>query len=193
MTALQTIEFKINRMKKIFLLSALLITFGLRAQIYMAKFCEISFFSEAPLENIEAINKSSKPIMNTSTGDLQIKISIKGFVFPKPLMQEHFNENYMESDKFPDAIFKGKINDKIDYTKDGEYKTTATGKITIHGVEKDITIEGILTIKGSQILLQSKFNIHIADYNIQVPSLYVKNIAEDVSVKLNATLEPFKK
>ena len=166
---------------------------GIDAQIYMAKVCEISFFSESPLENIEAINKAAKPILSTATGDVQIKIPMKGFVFPKPLMQEHFNENYIESEKFPDAFFKGKFNEQIDYTKDGEYKVTATGKITIHGVEKDKTIDGTLTVKSGQIILETKFNIHVADFNIKVPSLYVKNVAEDVSVKLNATLEPFKK
>jgi len=181
-------------MKTSFLfVTLILLSTLIHAQIYLAKTCEISFFSESPLENIEAVNNASKPILSTATGDLQMKIPMKGFVFAKPLMQEHFNEDYVESDKFPDAFFKGKINETIDYTKDGEYKVTATGKITIHGVEKDKTLDGTLTIKGGQIMLQGAFNIHIADYNIKVPSLYVKNIAEDVSVKLNATLEPFKK
>lgn len=145
------------------------------------------------MENIEAVNKAAKPILNTATGDIQIKIPIKGFTFEKPLMQEHFNENYMESEKFPDAFFKGKINEKIDYTKDGEYKTTATGKVTIHGVEKERTLDGTLTIKGGQITIETKFMVHVVDHNIKVPSLYVKNIAEDVIVKLNATLDPFRK
>jgi hypothetical protein len=181
-------------MKKVLFSSALILfciaSFG---QIYMAKTCEISFFSESPLENIEAINKAAKPILNTATGDIQVKIPISSFVFAKPLMQEHFNENYMETDKFPAAFFRGKINEKIDYGKDGEYKVTATGKITIHGVEKDKTIEGTLTVKGEQIMIQTKFMVHVADFKIEVPSLYVQNIAEDVAVKLNATLEPFKK
>jgi len=171
----------------------LMICSGLYSQIYIASSSEISFFSEATIENIEAVNKASKPILNTSTGDIQIKIPMKGFVFAKPLMQEHFNEDYAESEKFPDAFFRGKINEQIDYTKDGEYKATAAGKITIHGVEKEKTLEGTLIVKGGHIVLQTKFNIHIADYGIKVPSLYVKNIAEDVSVKLNATLDPYKK
>lgn len=166
---------------------------GLYAQIYMAKTCEISFFSAAPLENIEAMNKAAKPLINTATNDVQIKVVITGFVFEKPLMQEHFNENYMESEKFPNAIFKGKINETIDWKKDGEYKVAVTGKMNMHGVEKDITMNGIVTVKGTQIMISSKFNIHIADYGIKVPSLYVQNIAEDVEVKINATLEPFKK
>lgn len=163
------------------------------AQIFIARTCEISFFSASPLENIEAVNKAAKPIINTSTNDVAVKIAVMAFVFPKPLMQEHFNENYMESDKYPDAIFKGKINEKIDWTKDGEYKVTVTGKLNMHGVEKERTIEGVVKINGSEITITSTFNIHIADHGIKVPSLYVQNIAEDVEVKLNAVLEPFKK
>ena len=202
-------------MKKIIFCSLFTVHFSLftfshppagEAGIYMAKTCEISFFSESPLENIEAINRAAKPILNTATGDIQIKIPISGFVFPKPLMQEHFNENYMETDQegpkdtdgkptYPNknSIFKGKINESVDYSKDGEFKVTVTGKLSMHGVEKDRTFDGTLTVKGSQIILQTKFMIHVSDYNIKVPSLYVKNIAEDVSVKLNATLELFKK
>jgi hypothetical protein len=172
---------------------AILASISLSAQIYMAKTCEISFFSASPLENIEAVNKAAKPLINTATNDVQIKIAISAFVFEKPLMQEHFNENYMESDKIPYAFFKGKINEKIDWTKDGEHKVTVSGKLTIHGVDKERTLDGVVTIKGNTIMINTKFNVHIADHGIQVPSLYVRNIAEDVEVKLTAILEPFKK
>jgi|APLak6261678615_1056124.scaffolds.fasta_scaffold00090_18 hypothetical protein len=181
-------------MKKIFLSAFALASATIAsAQIYIAKSCEISFFSSSPLENIEAINKNTKPIINTATGDVQMKIAITGFVFEKPLMQEHFNENYLESDKFPSAIFKGKINEKIDWTKDGEHKVTITGTFEIHGVKKERTFDGVVKIKGQEITISSKFNIHIADYNIKVPSLYIKNIAEDVEVKITSVLEPYKK
>jgi CO dehydrogenase/acetyl-CoA synthase gamma subunit (corrinoid Fe-S protein) len=180
-------------MKKIFIIFLVVICSRAFGQIFMAKTCEISFFSSSPLEDIKAVNKAAKPIINSATNDVVIKIAITAFQFEKPLMQEHFNENYMESEKFPNSIFKGKINEKIDWTKDGEYKVSVAGKLTIHGVEKDRTIDGVLTIKGQEINISSKFNIHIADYGIQVPNLYVQNIAEDVEVKINATLEPFKK
>lgn len=181
-------------MKKFILLLILAFTVRLSdAQIYIAKTCEISFFSASPIENIEALNKACKPIINTATNDVQMRIAINAFVFDKPLMQEHFNEDYMESDKFPDAVFKGKINEPVDWSKDGEYKVTVTGKLTIHGVEKERTIDGTVSVKGDEITITGKFNIHIADHNIKVPSLYIKNIAEDVEVKLNAVLYPFKK
>ncbi len=175
------------------LVTALVASLSMSAQIYMANTCVISFFSESPLENIEAINKAAKPILNTSTSDIQVKIAMNAFVFEKPLMQEHFNENYAESEKYPYAVFKGKINEKVDWVKDGEYKVTVTGILSLHGVDKERTLEGIVTVKGTQITISTKFNIHIADHKIEVPSLYVKNIAEDVEVKLNATLEPYKK
>lgn len=181
-------------MKKITLLFiGTLFCSSIFAQIYIAKKCEISFFSHSPIMDIKAVNKAAKPLINTSTGDVQIKITMTAFEFEKPLMQEHFNEEYVESEKYPNAIFKGKINEKVDFTKDGDTKVTVTGKFNIHGVEKERTIDGIVSIEGGEIIISTKFNIHVADYNIKVPSLYVTTIAEDVEVKLNATLEPFKK
>ncbi len=181
-------------MKKIIVLIILVIISRAGvAQICIAKTCEVSFFSASPLENIEAIAKAPKTFLNTATNDVQIQITNTAFVFQKPLMQEHFNENYMESEKFPNTIFKGKINEKIDWTKEGEQKVTVTGKMSMHGVDKDITFDGIVNIKGGEITISTKFKIHVADYNIKVPSLYIQNIAEDVDVKLNAVLVPFKK
>ncbi len=181
-------------MKKLLLfLSVVVIHTTVSAQIFLAESCEVSFFSETPVENINAVNKSSRPLINTSTNEVQIKIANTGFVFVKPLMQEHFNENYMESEKFPYSIFKGKINDSIDWKKDGEYTVTVTGMMSIHGVEKKITVDGTVIIKGKEIDIASAFKIHVADYGIKVPSLYIKNIAEDVDVKIDAVLLPFKK
>ncbi|MCC6691142.1 MAG: YceI family protein [Bacteroidia bacterium] len=174
-------------------ITALICTHLLSAQIYLAKESEISFFSATPMENISAINKAAKPILNTATGDVQVKIVMQAFQFEKPLMQEHFNENYVESDKYPDAIYKGKINEQVDYLKDGTTKVTVAGKLKMHGVEKECNFGGTVTVKGQQILLETKFKIHIADYNIKIPSLVVKNIAEDIDVTVNALLEPFKK
>jgi len=163
------------------------------SQIYWAKTCEISFFSPTSMENISALNKVTKPLLNIATNDLQIKIIISAFEFPKPLMKEHFNENYAESEKFPNAFFKGKINEKIDWTKDGEYKVTATGKLTIHGVEKDRTIEGKAIVKGQEITLSSAFKVTFADHNIVIPFLYSGIIPEFTDVKIDAVLEPYKK
>lgn len=180
--------------KKLLLsLTAIAISSSIFAQVYVAKTCEVSFFSASPLENIEAIAKVPKTFLNISTNDVQVSISNTAFMFEKPLMQEHFNENYMESEKYPNTVFKGKINEKVDWTKEGEQKVTVTGKMSMHGVDKEITINGVVTIKGGEISISSKFKVHVADYNIKVPSLYIQNIAEDVDVKLNAVMSPIKK
>ena len=108
-------------------------------------------------------------------------------------MEEHFNENYMESQKFPNAVFKGKITEKVDFTKDGETKVNVAGKLEIHGVTKEVTLPGTVTVKGNEIKVYAKFPIKVAEYDIKVPSLYVKNIAEVVDVTVNSVLEPFQK
>ena len=172
-------------------LSAIIFCANVFAQIYIAKTCEISFFSKTSVEDIAAVNKSTKTMLNTATGDIQMKIAMTGFVFEKPLMQEHFNENYVESEKFPVATFKGKINEKVDYTKDGDYKVTVTGKLNLHGVEKDRTIDGLVSVKGAVISTSSSFKIKFADHNVVIPRLYSGIIPEDTDVKLDATLEKY--
>lgn len=166
-----------------------------KSQLFTAKSgaTSISFFSKAPLEDIEAENKGAVVVFKTSTSDLQIRITIQNFKFKNQLMEEHFNENYMESEKFPNCEFKGKINETVDYTKDGEAKVTVTGKLTLHGVTKDVTIPGTLTKAGNDIKMNTKFRIKVSDYDIKVPSMYVKNIAEEVDVTFTTTLEPFQK
>lgn len=166
-----------------------------KTQIYTAKegATTISFHSAAPLEDIDATNKGATIVLRASTNDLQISVTVQNFKFKNALMEEHFNENYMETEKFPKIVFKGKINETIDYGKDGENKVTATGKLEMHGVTKDVTLSGTLNKAGTELKLNAKFKIKVADYNIKVPSMYVKNIAEEVEVTFNTTLEPFQK
>lgn len=176
------------------------------AHIYTAKTgsTAITFHSGSPLEDIDALNKGAIIVMKASTGDIQVRVTISNFKFKSALMEEHFNENYMETEKkvevngvatYPNryAEFKGKINETIDYTKDGEYKVTITGKMNMHNVTKDVTLEGTMVIKGEDIAISSKFKIKVADYGIKVPSMYVKNIAEEVDVTINSVLALMKK
>lgn len=182
-------------MKKLLLLIAACSAFTLSAQIYKGKdgATTISFYSKSPLEDIEAKNKTCMPVFNSSTGDFQVRVTMTGFKFPSALMQEHFNENYVESVKYPYATFKGKVNEPIDWSKEGEHKVTVTGKMELHGVTKEVTTEGTMTKKGNDIIVHSVFKLRIADYNIKVPSLYVQNIAELVDVTVDSTLEPYVK
>jgi polyisoprenoid-binding protein YceI len=182
-------------MKKLAL--SLLVVVGLSANAQMFKNKKdagsVHFLSKSPLEDIEATNKNPIAAYKPETGDMQFAVVMTQFKFKAALMEEHFNENYVESEKFPQAIFKGKVNEKVDLSKDGENKVTVTGKMTLHGVTKDVTAEGTITKKGEELVVASKFKIKVADYNIKVPSLYVQNIAEVVDVTVNIGLEPFVK
>src|SRR5687767_6559813 len=128
--------------KIVWLIAVLLFNSFASAQLYTAKSGTASFFSEAPLENIEAHSNSVQSILNTATKSVAFIITIRSFQFKKDLMQEHFNEKYLESDKFPNATYSGKINEDIDLSADGTYNVTSTGKITMHGQEKEITAPG---------------------------------------------------
>lgn len=180
-------------MKKLLIISALILLLftDLNAQdSFTAKSSNVHFFSEAPLENIEATNEKAQSILNVTTKKIAVIIPIVEFHFEKPLMEEHFNENYMESHKYKVASFSGIINENIDITKDGEWEVTATGKLNIHGVEQDRTLNGKLTRKGNVITLQSKFQVKLVDHKIEIPKMVIENIAEIIDVTVNIEFQP---
>ena len=179
-------------MKKITLtLIFISLTFiGYSQEIYKATSGEISFFSETPLENIEAVNKLVKGLINTKNNEFAFITTIIGFKFEKPLMEEHFNENYMESEKYKTAMFKGKIIENIDFSKDGEYTVEAKGILNIHGVDQERTIEAKITVADGKLFVASKFKIKLEEHKIEIPKLVVKNIAEVVDVNVKMELEP---
>jgi len=192
---MKTIFLKMQN-KKLFTLLCIVGSVGTaNAQLYKNKAdaTTISFFSKAPLEDIDATNKKATVVLKTTTNEIQFGVAMLSFKFPKPLMEEHFNENYVESEKYPTCTFKGKINEAVDFKKDGENKITVKGTMDLHGVAKEIEIPGTLTIKGDNITVNANFKIKVTDYKIKVPSMYVQNIAEEVDVKVNATLEPYVK
>lgn len=174
-------------MRTITIIICLLVTaINLSAQdLYKATDGEISFFSEAPVENITAVNKDVKALINAKNAEVAFIVTNVGFKFEKPLMEEHFNENYMESHKYKVSVFKGKIVDEIDFTKDGTYEVTAKGTLDIHGVTVEREIKGTLTISNGKINLTSEFDVALKDHKIKIPSVVVKNIAEVVKVTVN--------
>lgn len=183
-------------MKKIILTAIVLFAASaLFAQKYITKNGHISFYSETPLEKIEAHNKQVNSALDVTTGDFVFKLLMKSFEFEKALMQEHFNENYVESDKYPNAEFKGKVVDhtKIDFKKNGKHDVIVEGDLTIHGVTKKVKEKGSLEIKDGKIMANSTISVKPADYEIKIPKAVVANIAETMDVKVNATLEEFKK
>ncbi|CAN5582274.1 YceI family protein [soil metagenome] len=163
------------------------------AQVFTAKSGNATFFSGAMLEDITGTSSSIQSILNTSTKSVAFIISIRSFKFQKDLMQEHFHEKYMESDKYPNATFSGKINEDFDLTKDGTYNVTSTGKIAMHGQEKEITTPGIFIVKNGEATLQSNFPLAVNDFKIEIPQLLFQNIADTVAVKVNVTYQPYKK
>lgn len=154
--------------------------------VYTCKAVKISIFSKAPLEDIDAVSAKGVSVFNAATGDLAFSIPIKSLTFQKSLMQEHFNENYMESDKFPQAVFKGKIQEKIDPAKDGTYPINVTGTLEVHGVKQNRTIPGKLVISGGSVSMSSTFNVLCKDHNIEIPKLVFQKIAETIQVQVSA-------
>ena len=176
-------------MKKILLLTLLVIGFQSRAQLFMTTNGEVSIFSKTPMENIDAVNKSVSSIINTATNEVAVQMRITNFVFPNKLMQEHFNENYLESEKFPSATFKGKIKETVDLTVAGTYPITASGTATIHGVTRPIDLKGTIISTGTSLALTCAFEVKLVDYKVDIPKIVFAKIAEviKVSSKINYT------
>jgi len=177
---------------KIHLLSwAVLLTASLSAQTIFTRTGHVKFYSEAPIENIEAVNNQVSSVIETSDGSFAFLVPIKGFVFEKALMQEHFNENYLESGKYPKASFKGNIKNTsaINFEKDGEYAATFSGTMNIHGVDKELTEKATITVKGGKVSLSSVFNLRPEDYGVTIPAGKRDNISEIVEVTVKMDYE----
>lgn len=149
---------------------------------------EVSFYSDTPLETIEAQNKKVGCIINANTRELAVQMKIMDFIFPNKLMQEHFNENYLESEKYPTAVFKGKIKESVNLNTQGTYPVTAEGSMTIHGVTKPISVKGNIVSNGTVLKVDFKFQIKPEEYNIEIPSLVITKIAEIIDVTGKMTL-----
>lgn len=158
------------------------------AQKYQAEQTHILFYSDAPLEDISATNTKASSILNVQNNDIVFSVNIRDFKFEKKLMQEHFNEKYLESEKFPRATFSGKLLN-FEASQPAIQTVKAKGKLTIHGVTKDVEITGTAQA-GEKIILKSKFMVMLADYKIKIPQLVWKNIAEQVEVTVEFTYKP---
>lgn len=151
-----------------------------------------SFFSEAPVENIEAHSNEAMSVLDLEKGEIVATIEMKSFDFKKSLMQEHFNENYVESEKFPKAIFKGRIMDfdQIDFTRDGKTTANISGELTIHGVTQPLECSAEFIKKGTNLDGTTSFPIKVADFDIDIPKIVFYNIAEIVEVKIAFSYHP---
>jgi hypothetical protein len=163
-----------------------------QAQKFISEKSKVTFFSKATIEDIAAHNEKSMGLFDPTTGDAAFSIPIVEFQFEKSLMKEHFNEKYMETEKYPKGTFQGKITG---YTIGGAGAQTARakGQLTIHGVTKEIDVPGTVEWKGDRIMLTAKFMVTLEDYKIKIPTLLFKNIAESVEVSVDFTLIPYEK
>ncbi len=181
-------------MRYILIFTLLLISFLGQAQDkYFTKSGFISFFSHSPMEDITAVNKQVAAFLDIETGEITFAALIKSFTFEKALMQEHFNENYMESDNYPKATFKGKI---LDYDKaallSGQpYKVKVEGKLLIRGIEKDLTTDVELIKEGNFIKGETLFIAKPSDFDIKIPALVKDNIAKEIEVTVKTKFEPY--
>jgi uncharacterized membrane protein len=179
-------------MKKI-ILGALIAccAYGANAQKYMTRSGRITFFSSTPMENIEALNNAVAGVLDSKTGDFVFQAPIKSFKFEKALMQEHFNESYMESDKFPKAEYKGKVTNigDVNFAKDGSYTVSTSGSLTVHGVTRNVTLPATVAVKGRSATVTSKFSVRTADHKISIPKLMEGKVAKEIEVNVNCQMD----
>jgi len=183
-------------MKRIsFFLLFLSLFFISDAQKYMTKNGFIGFFSHTPVEDIKADNNQVASVLDISTGEMAFQVLIKSFHFEKALMETHFNESFLESDKFPRSSFKGKIVNLsvVDFTKTGKYEATVEGELNIHDVTKNIKVPGTVEVLPELITANAKFNIAPEDYNIKIPAVVRENIAKIIEVTVLIKYTPIEK
>lgn len=179
-----------NILKTNLLIVLSLCSFALSAQKYMTQNGTINFYSSTPVEDIEAVNKQVSSVVDLESGNMAFSLLMKAFVFEKALMQEHFNEKYVESEKYPKATFKGSIQNMDQVNLDnGKAEVSVKGQLTMHGVTNDIEADGSLEMKEGKLVLHSTFKVAVADYKIKIPSAVEENIAKTIEVKVDGEYE----
>jgi len=181
-------------MKKFLALSLFVFCFASAAfnQNYITRNGNISFYSHTSLEDIKAQNNEAVSVLNAGTGDLEFKVAVKSFHFAKTAMEEHFNkDDYMASEKYPKAGFKGKISDiaAVNFSKDGSYPVTVSGDLTIRDVTKPVTAKGTITVKNGNVTVTSTFSVKRRDYNVIGEAFVQKKIAEEIEITVNCQYE----
>jgi polyisoprenoid-binding protein YceI len=158
--------------------------FNANAQKYLTKNGYIGFFSHTPLEDIKADNNQVASVLDASTGELVFQVLIKSFHFAKALMETHFNESFLESEKYPKATFTGKITNipEVKLSEKGTYEATVEGDLTIHNVTRKLSAKGTVEVLEDGINANSKFTLQPEDFNITIPSVVRNNIAKTIEV-----------
>lgn len=176
---------------KIFLLATLpLLSAGTAQTVYLTQSGQINFRSDAPLELIEASSDKLRGAIDTEANTFAFSVEIASFEgFNSPLQQVHFNENYLETKRFPTATFSGKIIEKVDLTQPGEYVLRAKGKLTVHGVTRERIIKSTVRVVGKQLHLHSDFTVLLEEHDVSIPKIVHQKIAEEIAVQIKAVLD----
>jgi hypothetical protein len=183
-------------MKSTIIITGLLaLNFQVAAQKFFTKEGTIKFYSEAKLEKIQAQNNKATCVLDAASGAMEWSVLINAFIFESAFMQEHFNETYMESPKYPKASFKGQIDNfaALNLKKDGSYPVKVTGELTMHGVTKKITVDGKLNVSGGAIGVDSKFFVKPSEHNISIPGDKKDSISGNIEVTVKGDLKELKK
>jgi polyisoprenoid-binding protein YceI len=181
-------------MDKFFLLMLFIASaiFAPAQDLHITRTGKIVFHAGTSLEDIDAVNNEAASVINVKTGEIAFTVLIKSFHFKRALMEEHFNENYMESSKYPKSVFKGFITDigNVNFSGDGSYKITAEGDLTIHNITKRVTVPAVITVTGGKIAATAGFKVKIADYNIKIPGVVADKISKEADIKIDCRYEP---
>ena len=182
-------------MKKKIVMIAVLALFFSNAfgQKYITKSGVCDIYSETPAFTIEGSNKKVASILDMSNGNIISSTLIRSFKFKEALVEEHFNENYLEPHKFPKSVFKGKIDNfaEIDLSKDTTYNIAISGKLTIHGVTQSIKEKGTVTVKAGNISASTVFNVSLAAHQVKVEKAYKHAIKDDIKLKIRFDYKPY--
>ncbi len=179
-------------MKQILFLLVVLLNLPTQAQKMTARNGHVWFYSHTPVEDITAHNNQVVSILDKNNLTIQFSLLVKSFEFEKKLMQEHFNENYMESDTYPKSGFTGTITkpNNLDFGKDGSYNVEVSGELTIHGITNKVTTPGIIIVSGSSVNAKAKFIVRPEDYNIKIPDIVKEKIAREIEVNVDVNYLP---
>lgn len=175
-----------------FIVLASLLYLPMQAQTFMTRNGNVSFYSKTPLEDIKAENNQAFAAVDLTKKSVAFTLLQRNFLFTKELMQEHYNENYVESEKFPKAQFTGTFTGDV-ASKPGTYKVQVTGKLTLHGVTQQINVPAELEVQeGGKLTAKSAFAVKPSDYDIKIPSLVKDKIASQINIKIVAVCLPAK-